>query len=185
MTLHTAWIALGANLGPRQDTLARALGALERALGATARASSLWETEPRLDLDQPAFLNAVVALPTALDPHALLQTLQAIERAAGRDRDPARPKGPRALDLDLLALGPLVVDSPDLTLPHPALALRRFVLAPWAELDPRALPPKHGRSVAELLARCPEQGWVRKLGPLLPLSDDPTAPLPAPPQEAP
>jgi 2-amino-4-hydroxy-6-hydroxymethyldihydropteridine diphosphokinase len=110
---------------------------------------------------QPLFVNAVAALRTGLEPVELLQGLLNIEREFGRRRDRAMPKGPRTLDLDLLLLDDLELNVPELTLPHPALARRRFVLAPLAEIAPDLRPPGLDASVADLLARLPDDGENR------------------------
>jgi 2-amino-4-hydroxy-6-hydroxymethyldihydropteridine diphosphokinase len=154
-----AYIGLGANLGDRAGALRRAAGLLAHHLG-PLRGSALYQTEPRLDEDQPAFLNAAVSAPCALEPLALLALLQRVERQLGRVRDPSRPKGPRVVDLDLLVLGDTLWHDEALVLPHPGLHLRRFVLAPLCELAPDLTPPGLGATVEALLARCPDQGWV-------------------------
>jgi 2-amino-4-hydroxy-6-hydroxymethyldihydropteridine diphosphokinase len=140
-----AYVGLGANLGDRERTLraaAEALGAL--------RLSSIRETEPWGLTDQPRFLNAVAELETELRPRGLLEVLLEGERAHGRVR--AERWGPRTLDLDLLLYGDEAIDEPGLTLPHPRLHERIFVLEPLAELAPDLNVPGKGR-VRDLLAR--------------------------------
>jgi len=141
-----------------------AIAALSK-LGRT-RASSLWRSEPFGDPAQPWYVNAVVELELrpGADPHALLRELRALERAAGRPDARAR-NAPRALDLDLLLFGGAVVATPDLTVPHPGLTLRRFVLAPLAELAPELVPPGETRSVAALLRDLDDPLRVENLGP--------------------
>jgi 2-amino-4-hydroxy-6-hydroxymethyldihydropteridine diphosphokinase len=139
----------------------RAAFASLASLGPT-RASSLWRSEPLGDPAQPWYVNAVVELETSGDPHALLAKLRALERAAGRPD--ARPKNsPRVLDLDLLLFGDTVLTSDELTLPHPGLARRRFVLTPLAELAPSLVPPGESRSVAALLRDLDDPLRVEKL----------------------
>ena len=111
--------------------------------------STLRETEPVGRLDQPRFLNGAVAVATTLPPRALLERLLAVERELGRERGGPR-FGPRTIDLDLLLYGDETVEEPGLTVPHPRLAERRFVLEPLAELAPDLVLPD-GRSVRELL----------------------------------
>jgi 2-amino-4-hydroxy-6-hydroxymethyldihydropteridine diphosphokinase len=114
------------------------------------RASSLWRSEPLGDPTHPWYVNAVAELELGGEPFACLARLRALERAAGRPD--VRPKlAPRTLDLDLLLFGDAVLATPELTLPHPGLARRRFVLAPLAELAPALVPPGETRTIAELL----------------------------------
>lgn len=158
-----AYIALGSNLGDREKTVSRAIEGLE-GLGRVVARSSVYETEPVGYRDQPAFLNAVIALETELEPLPLLRGLLVIEKQQGRDRSLGTPKGPRTLDLDLLMFGDRVVQNPELTLPHPALAQRRFVLAPLVEIAPLLLHPVSRKTMAELLAALPDEGENRVRG---------------------
>jgi len=146
-----AYVGLGSNLGDREALLRASLVALESdpAIEVVA-VSSFRETEPVGYLDQPRFLNAVAALETTLAPRALLERLLAIERGLGRVREGPR-FGPRPIDLDLLLHGDAVVAEPRLTVPHPRLHERRFVLEPLAELAPALEVPGRGR-VDTLLA---------------------------------
>jgi len=145
-----AYVGLGSNLGDREALLRASLVALESdpAIEVVA-VSSFRETEPVGYLDQPRFLNAVAALETTLAPRALLERLLAIERGLGRVREGPR-FGPRPIDLDLLLHGDAVVAEPRLTVPHPRLHERRFVLEPLAELAPGLEVPGRG-SVEGLL----------------------------------
>ena len=147
-----AYVGLGANLGDREETLRRALGLLDLHEGIDlAAVSTLRETEPVGYLDQPLFLNGVARVETELAPQDLLAALLEVERELGRDRSGPR-FGPRTVDLDLLLYDELVLDEDGLTVPHPRLHERRFVLEPLAELDPRLLIPGRG-GVSDLLAR--------------------------------
>ena len=149
-----AYVAVGSNLGDRWARLALAARALREAPGqAVLRASRVWDTAP-LGPPQPRYLNAVLELETTRTPRSLLDLLREVERVAGRTRD--LRWGPRTLDLDLLLLGDLVVRAPGLTIPHPELARRRFVLAPLAELRPDLPVPGTDSTVARLLAEAPE-----------------------------
>jgi deoxyguanosine kinase len=159
-----AFVGLGANLGDREAALRRAVGALAAAAGVEVVAASLVYEGPAHTLDpaetQPPFLNAVVELRTGLTPEALLAVLHAVERGAGRER--RQRWAPRSLDLDLLLYDGLVNEGSEqggdtaLTLPHPRIAERRFVLQPLHDLDPALGVPGTGRTVAELLAACPD-----------------------------
>lgn len=159
-----AYVGLGANLpwqgGPPEHTLERAVDALS-SLGRVEKRSSWWRTEPVGPVrEQPAFVNGAVVLATALGPEALLAALLAVEQRFGRVRVGAA-KGPRTLDLDLLLMErwdagaaewePVVMDTPELTLPHPELARRRFALAPLAEIAPKVRHPGLGYTVRKLL----------------------------------
>ena len=130
-------------------------------LGRVVALSSLYETEPVGYRDQPAFLNAVVALETQMEPLPLLRGLLAIERELGRDRSQGPVNGPRTLDLDLVVMGDRIVTGEELSLPHPALAQRRFVLAPLAEIAPELRHPENNQTMAELLALLPDEGENR------------------------
>ncbi len=147
----TAYIALGSNLGDRQETLRSAIATL-RQLGSVRAISSFYETEPVGMVEQPDFLNAVVALRTSLPPQELMAELLRMEQQHGRDRSASVPKGPRTLDLDLLSYGDVVMETTTLTLPHPSLAERRFVLVPLAEIAPHWLHPLSGKTAATLLS---------------------------------
>jgi 2-amino-4-hydroxy-6-hydroxymethyldihydropteridine diphosphokinase len=153
---HLAAIALGSNLpSPFGDLAANLREAVKRvaALGRMRAVSSFYSTAPVGFTDQPDFLNAALLLETELEPLELMRALLAIERAMGRDRATAIAKGPRLIDLDLLLLDDVVLTTPELTLPHPAMAERRFVLEPLAEIAPAMVEPLSGRTIAELLAK--------------------------------
>lgn len=137
------------------------------AIGRVVAVSSLWETAPVGDIPQGDYLNAVVVMDTLLGPRPLLDACLAIERDAGRER--RERWGPRTLDLDLLLYGDAVVDAPGLTIPHPRMAERRFVLAPLAEVLPDAVIPGHG-PVGGLLAAVAGQEASRIVDPAWPPS---------------
>jgi len=146
-----AFVGLGSNLGDREATIRRAVALLgERSGIDVAAVSTLRETDPVGYEDQPRFLNGVVALDVDLSARGLLDELLAVERELGRDRSAETRWGPRTIDLDLLLYGDETVEAPGLTVPHPRLAERRFVLEPLHELAPDLTLPD-GRAVRELL----------------------------------
>jgi 2-amino-4-hydroxy-6-hydroxymethyldihydropteridine diphosphokinase len=151
-----AAIALGSNLesqfGDREANLWEAVERL-RELGEVKAVSSVYDTEPVGYLDQPRFLNAAVLLETALEPVELMRALLEVEQAMGRERVGAVVKGPRVIDLDLLLYGQVVMNTTELTLPHPEMMERRFVLEPLAEIAPGMVHPVLGLTVGEMLAR--------------------------------
>ena len=156
-----ALVALGGNIGDVRDTLDRAIAAFcdGEQVRLLARSSD-YRTQPWGVADQPPFINLCIAVDTDLTPHALLARAQAVERALGRERAQERRWGPRPIDIDLIAYDDLVLRELDLTLPHPQLFGRAFVLAPLAEIAPERLIA--GRSVRDALAQLDASG-VEKL----------------------
>ena len=147
-----AYVGLGSNLGDRQATIRRAVELLGARPGIEVIAvSTLRETDPVGYEDQPRFLNGAAALEVDLTARGLLDELLAVERDLGRDRSQETRWGPRTIDLDLLLYGEETVDEPGLTVPHPRLAERQFVLEPLYELAPELALPD-GRAVRELAA---------------------------------
>lgn len=149
-----AAIGLGANLGDRRAAVESAITRFESGSGGRLLArSSMIRTDPVGGPPQPDYLNAVVIIETTLDPRGLLAVARDLELAAGRDRSREVRWGPRMLDVDLLSYGDLIVDDPELQLPHPRALERGFVLRPWAEVDPDYPIPGTGLTVAEAWAR--------------------------------
>ncbi len=154
-----AYVGIGSNLGDRWGHLAHAARALRAEPRiALLRASRVWDAAP-IGPPQPRYLNAVLEIETELPAPALLALFQLIERGAGRKHTAVRWAA-RTLDLDLLLYGDEVIRLPQLVVPHPGLAVRRFVLAPLAELCPERIVPGTGRTVAQLLALVPPEDLV-------------------------
>jgi 2-amino-4-hydroxy-6-hydroxymethyldihydropteridine diphosphokinase len=160
--LTRVYLSLGSNLGDREAHLQRAIGQLA-GLGSITKGSSCYETEPVEFTAQPEFLNYVVEMETALTPQQLLAGILAIECDMGRNRAEQLPKGPRTIDIDILLFGDTVVHSPELTVPHPAMHERRFVLEPLAEIAPDVRHPLLHCTVRELWKRLPAGQVVRRL----------------------
>ena len=153
--MNTAYVALGANLGDPLATLRLAVEALHLLPDSqTLAVSGFYRTAPVGLRNQPDFINAVASLQTGLTPAALLDALFAVEGQFGRVR--SIRNAPRTLDLDLLLHGSHISDDPHITLPHPRMHLRAFVLAPLAEIAPALVVPGHG-PVGTLLERCADQ----------------------------
>ena len=158
------YIALGSNLGNREEYLrAGVRGLSERQVDITGTAS-VYSTAPRDVLDQPRFLNTAIEADTTLSPQELLAACLDIEKKNNRVRDAATDKGPRTLDIDIIFYGIEIIRTPSLTIPHPRFAVRRFVLAPLAEIAPNFVDPVSGRTIRELLTQCPDEGEVLLTG---------------------
>ena len=156
-----AYLSLGSNLGDRRANLRNAIGKLLN-VGQIVAVSSFYETEPVEFTDQPWFLNCAVALQTNLSAEDFLPEIMAIEREMGRQR--TQPKGPRTVDIDILLFGKAVLGSAKLTIPHPAMHQRRFVLEPLAEIAPDIQHPVLKKSIREMLQALPKRGdLVKKL----------------------
>lgn len=154
--LHLAFLGLGSNIGDRLANLRAGLSEMERAAG-PATVSRAYETSPVGPVDQPDFLNAACLIRTTLGPSELLGAMQAAEAGLGRTR--TVPGGPRTLDLDLLLYDDMIIREPGLTVPHPRMGQRAFVLVPLVEIAPWVVDPVSGLSAAEML-----DGLPRPLG---------------------
>lgn len=157
----TAYIALGTNVGEREENLRAALQHLPDVGVCIRRVSSVYETEPVDFLDQDWFLNAVLEAQTELDALDLLRALRVIESRMGSRK--AFIKGPRLIDLDILLYGNETIDTPELQVPHPRMLERRFVLAPLAEIAPSLRHPIWKSGVALLLAGLSDRSEVKKI----------------------
>lgn len=169
----TAYLSLGSNVGDRTEHLRAALRMLKNEGISVLRASSVYETEPQDYANQAWFLNCVLEIATALRPLELLYTVQTIETLQGRVR--TIPKGPRTLDIDILIFGEIVLQSEELTIPHPRLLERRFALEPLRELAPDLLLPGKEMSVARANDELRNSAQVRRVGELFPLQERPAA----------
>jgi 2-amino-4-hydroxy-6-hydroxymethyldihydropteridine diphosphokinase len=156
----TVYISLGSNVGEREQNLRDAIERL-RKLGEVKAVSSIYETEPVEYTAQPWFLNAAVALETELMPRQLMSRLLGIEKEMGRRR--TITKGPRVIDLDVIFFGHSVIETPEITVPHPAMHERRFVLEPMAEIAPEVRHPITKRTVREMRDALPAGAAVRRL----------------------
>jgi 2-amino-4-hydroxy-6-hydroxymethyldihydropteridine diphosphokinase len=157
-----AYLSLGSNVGNREAQL-RAAQVRLSAITRVVALSSFYETEPVEYVQQPWFLNCAVAIETNETPEQLISALLRIEQEMGRQR--AQKNGPRSIDIDILLLADRIMESKDLTIPHPAMHLRRFVLEPLAEIAPEALHPVFKKTIRELLDELPTGQAVRRIPP--------------------
>lgn len=150
MPSEEAFVGFGSNLGNSLEICMEAMRVLSKASGVSLqKVSSFYGSEPVGCRDQGWFINGALRIQTTLEPHALLTELLRIENLFGRER--VKRRGPRTLDLDLLFHGDVILQSPVLTLPHPAICQRRFVLEPLAEIHPEKIHPVFSKSVSQLL----------------------------------
>ena len=160
------YIALGSNLGHREEYLRSGVRDLSNRHIKINRTASLYSTAPRDAIEQPWFFNTAIEADTDLGPEELLAACLEVERDNGRIRDTRTSKGPRTLDIDIIFYGAEIIRTPALTIPHPRLAMRRFVLIPLAEIAPNFVDPVSGGSIKELLEHCPDEGDVVPAGQL-------------------
>ena len=163
MSIKKAYLSLGSNLGNRQQNLKLAQRLLEEGGISILLRSSFYETEPQDVVKQPWFINLVLACETKLLPRQLLAQTQFIERELGRTRELNEvPRGPRTVDIDILLFDNLLMKSPHLTIPHPRMAQRRFVLEPLLEIAPHLLHPETSKPWSDYLAAVSSQ-QIRKI----------------------
>jgi 2-amino-4-hydroxy-6-hydroxymethyldihydropteridine diphosphokinase len=155
------YLSLGSNLGDREANLRTAIEKLKE-IGNPVAVSSFYETEPVEVQSQPWFLNCAVKLDTEKMPRQLIAAILALEQEMGRQRK--QQKGPRTIDIDILLFGSSVIEIPSLTVPHPKMQERRFVLEPLAEIAPDARHPVYKRTIRELREALPAGQTVRKSG---------------------
>ncbi len=151
------YLGLGSNVGDGEAIIRSAFAELAGFLD-RARLSKLWRSRALYVTDQPDFVNAAAMGDTGLPPRALLAAVNAVEAAFGRDRARERPKGPRSLDIDILLYGSLVLDEPELVIPHAGLKERLFALLPLLDLDRSLLDPSSGEPYSNFAAALPPQG---------------------------
>ena len=157
---HRAFLGLGSNLGDREKNLKTSLSLLESADLRIRKTSSLYHTEPVGEASQSWFMNAVVEVETTLSPEELLQLCQQIEEKMGRQH--LIPQGPRVIDIDILMYDQLIMDSPGLTIPHPRMHCRRFVLIPLLEIAPDAVHPRLKKGIRELVEDAADFSAVKR-----------------------
>jgi 2-amino-4-hydroxy-6-hydroxymethyldihydropteridine diphosphokinase len=161
VTEVTVYLALGSNLGDRMGNLASAVERLSQKM-TIKKVSSVYETEPGYYEEQPLYLNAVLSAVTELEPSDLLRFVKGIESDLGRQ--PSFRNAPRLIDIDILFYGNKVVQTEDLTIPHPGIEERAFVLAPLAEIAPGLVHPVIHKKVKDLLLVVDGMGGVKKIG---------------------
>ena len=157
---HLVYLSLGSNIGDRESHLRDAISRLEKK-GRIKSIASFYETEPVEFTDQARFLNCALALETEEAPEQLMESVLHIEQEMGRVRQ--QNKGPRTIDIDILLFSDTIIDSPKLTIPHPAMHERRFVLQPLAEIAPEVRHPVLKKTIRELLGALPAGQAVEKV----------------------
>jgi len=154
------YLSLGSNMGDRESNLAQATMALSINFDISdIKSSSYYETEPLYNVDQPSFLNSVVKCYSTLKPFDFLDVIKRVERMLGRN-EKRQKNAPRIIDIDILFHGDAIIETEELTIPHPMLGLRKFVLLPFAELEPNFQIPHSNFTIKDLIEHCPDTSRV-------------------------
>jgi 2-amino-4-hydroxy-6-hydroxymethyldihydropteridine diphosphokinase len=160
--MNKAYLLTGGNEGDRFFHMQQARTNIELICGQLLLVSSIYETAPWGKTDQPDFLNQVLLIQTEFSPEELLKGILSIEEKGGRKR--TVKNAPRTIDIDILFYNDLILEKPGLTIPHPRIAIRRFVLEPLNEISPEYIHPVIGKTIRELLLECKDELGVKKIG---------------------
>lgn len=158
--MNNAYLLIGGNIGDRVSYLQKALNEIKQKIGSIVAASSVYETAPWGNQQQSNFLNQAIQVTTNLDPNSLLKKILLIEQEMGRVR--TIENQPRTIDIDILYFNDVKEDSPELTIPHPRIFSRKFVLIPMNEIAPDHIDPYHNKSIHQLLSACEDELEVNK-----------------------
>ncbi len=162
MNSDMVYLSLGSNLGDRESNLAQATMALSINFEISGiKSSTYYESEPLYNKDQPEFLNSVVKFSTTLKPFDVLDVIQKVERMLGRP-DKREKNQPRIIDVDILFHGDAVIETKDLSIPHPMISLRKFILIPFAEIEPGFEIPHSNLTINDLIENCPDNSRVTR-----------------------
>jgi 2-amino-4-hydroxy-6-hydroxymethyldihydropteridine diphosphokinase len=160
--MNKAYLLTGGNEGDRFLHMQQARANIELICGQLLLVSSIYETAPWGKTDQPDFLNQVILIDTKFSPEELLKGILSIEEKGGRKR--TVKNAPRTIDIDILFYNDLILEKPGLTIPHPRIAIRRFVLEPLNEISPEFVHPVLGKTIRQLLLECKDELGVKKIG---------------------